>query len=246
MAGTVTDRTPLGATTTARKWWLDVREVGSQVWLGVHGIQESKPRPSEATTQDDSDMDGGGHKSQTTTALTSGFDGKLIRKTRRSDALAYDPGQEIIRLASRRIGSEIEVRFYEMEPGGPRIEAYEGRASATWTPDGGAMDATDTVAFALTGRGQLAPITHPDTTPAIAAIASALPQPAAAGASVVIKGARFTGATVVKFGAVNATGLQVLDDSTILCVVPAGSAGSAPITVTTPAGVSAALPYTRS
>lgn len=246
MAGTVTDRAPLGATTTARKWALDVREVGTDLWLGVYGIQESKPRPGEGTTQDDSDMDGGGFKSETVTALTWGFDGKVIRKTRASDQLAYDPGQELIRLAAMQIGKEIEIRFYELEPNGPRVEAYQGRARATWTPDGGAMDATDTVAFSLTGRGQRNSIAHPDTVAAVPAIQSASPSGAAAGASVVITGARFTGATAVKFGATNATGVQVLNGgTTILCVVPTGSAGSAPITVTTPAGTSPALPYTR-
>ena len=39
---TPTPRTPLGASTLNRKYWLDVREPGSTDWLGVHGIQELK------------------------------------------------------------------------------------------------------------------------------------------------------------------------------------------------------------
>ena len=64
-----------------------------------------------------------------------------------------------------------------------------------------------------------------------------------------IKGSGFsgvTGAAGVKFGAVNATSYTVVSGSTIVAVVPAGTAGSAPVTVTHPTnGTSAPLTYTR-
>lgn len=76
-------------------------------------------------------------------------------------------------------------------------------------------------------------------------ITSALPAAAAEGDQVVITGYAFTGSTVVKFGATNATEFVVVDDSIVVAVVPAGSAGAANITVTNAVGTSAAFPYTR-
>lgn len=79
----------------------------------------------------------------------------------------------------------------------------------------------------------------------VATIASVLPSGAAATEMVTITGNGFTGATVVKFGATDATDFIVGSDQEIYASLPAGSAGSAAVTVTTPAGVSAAKPYTR-
>lgn len=170
MAGTVIDRTPLGASTTTRKWWLDVRPgitASGQTpgsFVGVFGIGEMKPKQAEPTEQNDSDYDGEGYTSSTVTALTHGVEGKLHRKTLASDPTAYDPGQELLRLAALEMGAlnRVEYRLYEMEPGGPRVEAYQGFASVTWSPDGGGMDALDTVSFALKGQGRLFAITHPE------------------------------------------------------------------------------------
>jgi hypothetical protein len=79
----------------------------------------------------------------------------------------------------------------------------------------------------------------------ISTVTAATPSAAAEDAIVKITGTSFTGATVVKFGATNATAFVIDDSTTIYATVPAGSAGSAAITVTTPAGVSSAFAYTR-
>jgi IPT/TIG domain len=63
---------------------------------------------------------------------------------------------------------------------------------------------------------------------------------AAGGAGVTIIGTNFTGATVVKFGATNGTGLVVFSDSEIHVVAPAHAAGAVDVSVTTPAGVGTA------
>lgn len=79
-------------------------------------------------------------------------------------------------------------------------------------------------------------------------IASALPSGAAAGSQVTITGSGFTGVTgaaSVKFGATNASSYVVVNDTSIVAVMPAGSAGAANIVVTSPAGPSAAFAYTR-
>lgn len=76
-------------------------------------------------------------------------------------------------------------------------------------------------------------------------VVAATPAAAAAGQLVTITGTKFTGASAVKFGAVSATVYTVLSDGTIVAVMPAGTAGSAPVTVTNGTGVSNSLAYTR-
>lgn len=164
----VTPKVPLGASTTNRKWWVDVdttpEVLETPTFIGVYGIQEFKDNV-EPTSQDDSDFDGEGWKSETVTALLGKLEFKVGRKTMTNDATAYDPGQEILRVASRKtgVGNRVRIRYYEMEPDGPRVEAYQGWASVSWTPDGGGMDATSTAAVTLTFQGKMDEITHPDT-----------------------------------------------------------------------------------
>lgn len=56
------------------------------------------------------------------------------------------------------------------------------------------------------------------------------------GDSVTITGASFTGATSVKFGTSSATGVIVVDATTITCLTPAHVSGTVDVSVTTPAG----------
>lgn len=235
---TIPERVQLGASTTNRKYYVDVKDpdVPTGPWVGVFGIQEFKPRHAEATTQDDSDFDGEGFKSQALTALTWGGDGKVLRKSTQADATAYDPGQEIIRKAASRVGGRLMVRFYEMEPDGPRVEAYEGWATPTWAADGGNMESLDSVAFTLTGNGKPTSYVHPEAGAAEAVVTSILPPNAKTGSQVVIGGAYFDAAAAadyVKFGAtsVPADDVQIVSSRQILAVVPEGEAGPVVVTV---------------
>lgn len=170
MATTVPARQQLGASTTNRLWWLDVvdpnADDSTEVWVPVSGVQEFKPKPSDAGTQDDSDFDGGGFKSSAVTSQNFGAEGKVGRKVvpATGDATpTYDPGQEIIRKTAEKIGVEnrLKARWYEMEPGGPRVEAKTGYFNATWSPDGGGADALNTASFALNGLGAPLSSAHP-------------------------------------------------------------------------------------
>lgn len=76
-------------------------------------------------------------------------------------------------------------------------------------------------------------------------VTAATPSAAAVTELVKISGTSFTGASAVKFGATNATDFVVDDSTTIYASMPAGSAGSAAVTVTTPVGTSASFSYTR-
>lgn len=246
MVNTVTPRAPLGASTTNRKWYLDVYDPAAPtIAVGVFGISDFKNLLS-GSTQDDSDFDSNGWKSSTTTANSWGVELKVGRKSLLVSATAYDPGQEILRKISRKIGiaNRIKVRIYEMEPLGPRVEAYDGYVTVQYAEDGGNMEALSTAAFTLTGQGQPNEIVHPEGQTALPAIGSVLPAGAAVGTTVAIEGQYFTGtagATGVKFGATNATSYTVLSDGTILAVVPAGAAGLTTVTV----GAGVPIVYTR-
>jgi len=62
--------------------------------------------------------------------------------------------------------------------------------------------------------------------------------PTAGATSVVVHGARFTGATAVEFGSTNAASFSVKSGAAIVAVSPPGT-GAVDVTVTTPAGTSA-------
>lgn len=74
---------------------------------------------------------------------------------------------------------------------------------------------------------------------------AATPSAAVTGANVTITGTNFVGVQSVKFGAANATMFSVTSPTSILATMPAGTAGSAPITVTTVVGTNSPLAYTR-
>lgn len=76
-------------------------------------------------------------------------------------------------------------------------------------------------------------------------VSTITPSGAAAGATVTITGAYLTGASSVTFNGVAGTAVTVVNDGVLTVVVPAGSAGSVPVVVTTPVGVSAPVTYTR-
>lgn len=83
------------------------------------------------------------------------------------------------------------------------------------------------------------------TVSGVPALISALPTAAATGVQVTIKGSKFTGTTAITFGAASVTQWTVLDDSTIVAVMPTGTSGSAAVTVTNASGASTPLAYTR-
>jgi len=59
------------------------------------------------------------------------------------------------------VANSAEIRYYEMETGGPRIEAYQGRCAVAWSDDGGGMTALRTATVKLSGQGVLTAIAHP-------------------------------------------------------------------------------------
>lgn len=83
------------------------------------------------------------------------------------------------------------------------------------------------------------------TVSGVPTLISALPSAAATGDQVVIKGSKLTGTTAITFGAASVVEWVVLDDATIVAVMPTGTAGSAAVVVTNATGTSSSLAYTR-
>lgn len=235
----------------AKKWLVRLcpdPTVGSPSWTPVLGLQSYTPR-IDTTKQDTTTYDSGLWKgAQYPTQLGWGGSGTVLRNR---VAAIEDPGQKMLRLAAVpatsnalpvSLGVQIIDRF-----GGPD-ECTQGMATVTWEPQGGDATQLYTVNFTLDGDGFPAPIANPLAAALLPVVTAATPSGAAAGALVNIYGTGFTGttgATGVKFAAVNATNYTVVSDGLIVATMPAGSAGSAPVTVTTPAGTSNAYPYTR-
>lgn len=243
-------RSVLGASTTNRKWYFDVdtnNSLASPNWIGVFGLTELTPGSVDANLEDDSDFDSGGFGSQTKTGENWSVEGTVARKVQQGAPTAYDPGQEFLRTKSfGKMGAAnvVHVRWYEMEEGGPRVEAYEGFGAVVWNPEGGSPTDLSSASFTVSGQGRLTLIAHPgEVVPVVASLSAITPNtgPTAGGTLTTIKGMSFTGTTGVagvKFGANNATSYQVIDDRTISAVAPAGTAGAKAVTVTNATGVS--------
>ncbi len=71
-------------------------------------------------------------------------------------------------------------------------------------------------------------------------VTSVSPSSGGVGTSITITGTGFTGATSVTIGGTAATSFNVVNDTTITAVTPAGNVGSASVLVTTPGGTNAA------
>ena len=100
--------------------------------------------------------------------------------------------------------------------------------------------------FTLTAKGDRKVIPNPALdAPSAPTVTAAEPSAAEEGAWVEILGTGFADATSVTFGGVAATSFLLATGGRLFAQMPAGTAGSAPIVVTTPAGASTAFAYTR-
>lgn len=241
-------RVPLGASTTQRKWQLDVN-TGTKavpIWIPVDGITGFNPGRNPGM-QDDSDFDGGGFESTTKTSEAWQASLTVRRGVLAASSTSYDPGQEFLRLKSEGqfgVANAAEIRYYEMEPGGPRIQAYQGTAAVGWSENDGDMKALSMAAVTLSGQGALNVITHPDTVPSIPVVVSVTPSTAgtAGGTLATIKGDNFTGVTAVTIGGTAVTARTLVDDETLVVIVPAHASGAAAVVVTNATGPSVSNP----
>lgn len=224
------------------EWLWDIcADPANPVWINVPDITglnpSAPPKQKDDTTY--------ANKGQTSQAKT-GEDWTMQVQVKGVKDLAGEFQDELLILinAADAIGQSNVIGYRYYHATSPSL-AYQGTAGVEWTRANTDNDSIEFFSFTLTGKGDRAKITNPGVTIPKPSIVTATPSGAAAGSVVVVKGSAFTGATAVKFGATAASDFQIVDANHIAATVPAGSAGSAAITVTTPAGVSDAFPYTR-
>ncbi|MGV8965339.1 MAG: IPT/TIG domain-containing protein [Cellulomonas sp.] len=144
----------------------------------------------------------------------------------------------LLRYLLENEGLKKSVAFVPLA-GGPAVNAMLIIAPADIGGSAGADLASSSVTLSIIGKPTFADAS------AVPVVTGASPSGATATSLVTITGKSFTGATAVKFGATAATAFTFLSSSTIVASVPAGAAGTAAITVTTPAGISTTFAYTR-
>lgn len=232
------------STALARKFAVDVTAdlTLASGFVRLKGVNDFNPNINP-NLEDASDYDTNGWASSEVTMQDWSADATVFR---RKAAGVYDAAQELIR---SRVGqfddaARIGVRWFD-KTGGP--EAYSGVALVTWKRSNTGVKNLEqaTITFTGTDVPLNLNITNPYQATATPVVLAATPGGQAAGEAVAITGSGFTGATGVKFGATNAASFEIVNDQLVIAVLPAGTAGSAVVTVTTANGTSNALAYTR-
>lgn len=229
-------------TELARRTNVDISVDGGTTWLQLIGKTDVQPVISP-TIQNATTYENGGWKSNEVTLQEWSVVVKCLRESNSSNVL--DPTQELLvaRIGQFGTNARVMVRWYDNQ--GRADQSWSGLAIVTFANTGTAVDGLDEDTFTFTGDGTLTPISNPYASSLAPVVISALPSGAGAGALVTILGQGFASATAVKFAAVTATVTKIYGDTMIVALMPAGSAGSAPVTVINPVGTSNALAYTR-
>ncbi|WP_065961274.1 IPT/TIG domain-containing protein [Curtobacterium sp. UCD-KPL2560] len=193
--------------------------------------------------EDASDYDANGWASSEVTMQDYSIDAGFYRRV---NAGVLDPGQELIRACIGQFDSAARLGFRMFDKtGGP--EAYSGVVIPTWKRSNTGVKNLDQVTATLTGTDVPLNIgiTNPYQVTLNPVVTAVSPGGKGSGTAVAISGTGFTNASAVKFGATAATSFSVVSDQLITAILPTGSAGAAPVTVTTPVGTSNAAAYTR-
>ena len=255
-------KVPLPAGTTLGKSFeygidINVGTFAAKVWQPFRRISGFQPAPTPQTQDAQTYDDLGAANSDVT-----GWSWALafnVQVNRSITTGLYLPEVEAIldRTKPTAKGAEavLETRWYHKpESGAPNAsDAGRGIATAAYSRQNtGPNGEIEVLAVTLTGKGPYEEIVNPFagweiTTPSVSSVSAASPavNPAGTGKQVTITGLNLTGATAVTIKALPATSFAVISSTTIIMVLPTDTAGTVPVVVTTPAGVSAAVNYTR-
>jgi hypothetical protein len=243
---------PLGPETVNRKWRIDVNDTDNggtfavPVWEGVAGVSDFKPGFTPDLVEN-GDFDSAGAHSKVVTATDWSPTFKVERKVNLLTPTTYNRGQEILRTASYGISIEnnVDIRYYEMTPGGPKTEAWRGYAVVGWDEDGGDFTAKSTVSVTLSAAGARSAITHPDGAAVVPVLISVSPAVGvqAGGTLHTLRGVGFFAAGVsavasMKLGVTNVPKFDVISDNILVFLAPAKAAGQFIVYVTNAVGES--------
>lgn len=204
-----------------------------------------------AVTQDGATYDDNGapHPIKTSESWTLGF---TVQGHRQPDGTFLPELVKLLELAGpEAVGNRATgmFRWYD-DPVGAEpnpLEAYQGAGTVAVARQNTGNDQIGGWTVTVTGQGRRKRIENPSTAtsgnPPV--VTNATPTGAGENDLVTIDGHGFTGATGVRFGSANAKSFAIAGPTRVLAVLNTGTSGSAAITVTTPAGTSAPLPFTR-
>ncbi|OYV64454.1 MAG: hypothetical protein B7X07_06365 [Actinobacteria bacterium 21-64-8] len=227
----------------ARRFKQDVSTDGT-TWVPLGGRTDFAPT-EKATLQAVPNFDTNGFDQSEKTLTAWMVVSKFEMPT--TAGIPSDPGQAILEATRFQFSDSARAytRWYDRNGG---TDAWSGRAIIDWNQSKTTTTDVAEITVTFTGDGVLTRIANPYAAAVVPVITSATPSGVAAAGQVTIYGGGFLGTvatTGVKFGGVNATSWVVLSDNVIVAVMPAGTAGSAPIIVTNAVGASAAFAYTR-
>ncbi len=231
-------------TELARRTTVDV-SVDGVTWLTLKGKNDVNPTIIP-TKQDSTTYETNGWMSKEITLQDWSLVVKLFRVSNASNVL--DPTQQLLiaRIGQFGTAARIFVRWYDNT--GRTDQAWQGLAIVEFANSKTGVADLDEDTFTFSGDGILSAIANPYVPASVPVILAATPSGVGVGGQVKITGQGFTGTvatTGVKFGGVNATSWIVDGDTVIYAIMPAGSAGSAPIIVTNATGASSSFAYTR-
>ncbi|MBS0231725.1 MAG: IPT/TIG domain-containing protein [Proteobacteria bacterium] len=227
----------------ARRFKVDL-SADNTTWINLKGIEDLAPSEN-ATLQPADTYDTNGFNSFEKTMTGAKLVAKVLRPT--TAGIPSDPGQELARATRFQFGTaaRLYVRWYDRNGG---TEAYSMQALVDWNQSKSGVADLDEVTITFTADGVVTPITNPYNASAKPTIVSVTPSGATAGTLVTITGQGFTGvnpASGVKFAAVTAVNALIQSDTQIVVAMPAGTAGSAAVTVTNGVGASDPFAYVR-
>jgi hypothetical protein len=229
-------------TELARRTAVDV-SVDNITWFPLLGKNDVQPTINP-TKQDATTYESNGWGSMEITLQTWSIVVKLFRI---STGGVLNAAQQLLVARIGQFGSNarIYVRWYDST--GRVDQSWSGLAIVEMANSKTGVADLDEDTFTFTGDGILTPIANPYVAASIPLLSAASPNAQSVGKIITLSGSSFTGTTAITIGGVSvaAGAFTVQSDSLITFVVPAGTAGSAPIIVTNGTGASASFPYTR-
>lgn len=163
----------------------------------------------------------------------------------------YLPELEAIMYAAKHKGEDavIDVRWYHKPEKGVPNPVDAGRVLATVDISRSNTDnaGIEVYSVSIAGKGEFEEIPNPftgwgATAPIVAAVS---PDGIGSGDLVTITGSGLLGATAVTFDTIASADFLVVDAATIIAALPTDDAGTVPVVVTTPGGVSTPASYER-
>lgn len=234
-------------TTLARKFRVDVTTdlTLASGWTQLNGINDLDPEISP-DMEDTSAYDTTGWSTSEPTMQSWTLKATFFR---RIVSTVYDPGQELVRACVGQFttAARCGVRWYDKNAG---PEAYSGIAVVGWSRSNTATKNVEQAIATFTGTDipLNLNISNPISGVGAPIITAVTPGTGATASAIAIMGQGFTGTTGashVTVGGTNATSYTVISDNLITAVVPAVSAGSAPIIVTNVTGASNSFAWTH-